>query len=96
MGNEQSQSNRQRQQPMIDFRVLIIGRANAGKTSILQRVCYTTDSPVIYRRIGTGKKKEEVRGQELCNRASLVPFPHRFDLNRPWMSVTLVLSLVRS
>ncbi|KAH9165308.1 hypothetical protein EDB89DRAFT_1858455, partial [Lactarius sanguifluus] len=31
------------------FRVLIIGRANAGKTSILQRICETTESPVIYR-----------------------------------------------
>ncbi|KAH8995702.1 hypothetical protein EDB92DRAFT_1845570 [Lactarius akahatsu] len=35
--------------PKIKFRVLIIGRANAGKTSILQRVCDTTDSPIIYR-----------------------------------------------
>ncbi|KAF8264682.1 hypothetical protein EI94DRAFT_439405 [Lactarius quietus] len=35
--------------PKIPFRVLIIGRANAGKTSILQRVCETTNSPVIYR-----------------------------------------------
>jgi GTPase SAR1 family protein len=35
--------------PKIQFRVLIIGRANAGKTSILQRVCDTTESPVIYR-----------------------------------------------
>ncbi|KAH9066180.1 hypothetical protein EDB87DRAFT_1553926 [Lactarius vividus] len=34
--------------PKIKFRVLIIGRANAGKTSILQRVCDTTDSPIIY------------------------------------------------
>jgi GTP-binding protein EngB required for normal cell division len=32
----------------IKFRVLIIGRANAGKTSILQRVCDTTESPEIY------------------------------------------------
>ena len=32
----------------VQFRVLIIGRSNAGKTSILQRVCDTTDSPVIY------------------------------------------------
>ena len=31
------------------FRVLIIGRANAGKTSILQRICETTNSPIIYR-----------------------------------------------
>jgi hypothetical protein len=29
------------------FRVLIIGRANAGKTSILQRVCDTTENPEI-------------------------------------------------
>ena len=35
--------------PNVRFRVLIIGRANAGKTSILQRVCDTTESPVIYR-----------------------------------------------
>ena len=33
----------------IKFRVLIIGRANASKTSILQRVCDTTESPEIYR-----------------------------------------------
>ncbi|KAN0131255.1 hypothetical protein V8E53_010959 [Lactarius tabidus] len=33
----------------IRFRVLVIGRANAGKTSILQRVCETTESPTIYR-----------------------------------------------
>ena len=42
--------------PNIRFRVLIIGRANAGKTSILQRVCDTTESPVVYR------GGEEVRG----------------------------------
>ncbi|KAN0131251.1 hypothetical protein V8E53_010955 [Lactarius tabidus] len=35
--------------PAIRFRVLVIGRANAGKTSILQRVCETTESPTIYR-----------------------------------------------
>jgi hypothetical protein len=29
--------------PTIQFRVLIIGRANAGKTSVLQRVCDTTE-----------------------------------------------------
>ncbi|KAH9059762.1 hypothetical protein EDB87DRAFT_1822511 [Lactarius vividus] len=39
-----------RRLPEIKFRVLIIGRANAGKTSILQRVCETTESPFIYRR----------------------------------------------
>jgi len=35
--------------PDLKFRVLIIGRANAGKTSILQRVCDTTESPEVYR-----------------------------------------------
>ncbi len=44
----------------IQFRVLIIGRANAGKTTILQRVCDTTDSPTVYRR-NSGGKREEVR-----------------------------------
>ncbi|KAH8978497.1 hypothetical protein EDB86DRAFT_3248967 [Lactarius hatsudake] len=43
--------------PKIRFRVLIIGRANAGKTSILQRVCDTTNSPIIFRRRGRGGKK---------------------------------------
>src|SRR5882672_5405578 len=33
----------------IRFRCLIIGRANAGKTTILQRVCNTTEEPVIFR-----------------------------------------------
>ncbi len=45
--------------PNIQFRVLIIGRANAGKTTILQRVCDTTESPIIYRNIGN--TREEVR-----------------------------------
>ena len=44
------------------FRVLIIGRANAGKTSILQRVCDTTESPEIYR-LGSRGKRERVRCQ---------------------------------
>ena len=35
--------------PNIQFRILVIGRANAGKTTILQRLCDTTESPTIYR-----------------------------------------------
>ncbi|KAH9167006.1 hypothetical protein EDB89DRAFT_1854146 [Lactarius sanguifluus] len=50
--------------PEVQFRVLIIGRANAGKTSILQRICGTTDSPVIYR----GK---EVRDSDTSRRLPL-------------------------
>jgi len=37
------------------FRVLIIGRANAGKTTILQRVCNTTEQPKIF-----NQKRHEV------------------------------------
>ncbi|KAN0128891.1 hypothetical protein V8E53_013264 [Lactarius tabidus] len=43
-----AQQNRRRFSDL-QFRVLVIGRANAGKTSILQRVCETTESPTIYR-----------------------------------------------
>ncbi|KAJ7337622.1 hypothetical protein DFH08DRAFT_877214 [Mycena albidolilacea] len=52
-----------RRLPSIPFRVLVIGRANAGKTSILQRVCETTESPVIYRtslNVDGTKRREKV------------------------------------
>ena len=51
--------------PDVRFRVLIIGRANAGKTSILQRVCDTTESPVIYRSRGRGTQSQ------VCARSQL-------------------------
>ncbi|KAH9007676.1 era-like GTP-binding protein [Lactarius hengduanensis] len=53
-----------RQVPEIKFRVLIIGRANAGKTSILQRVCETTESPFINR----GGETPSVRGPTFFQR----------------------------
>ncbi len=56
----QAAQQSRRQIPKIKFRVLIIGRANAGKTTILQRVCDTTDSPNIYRE-NSGGQREEVR-----------------------------------
>jgi GTP-binding protein EngB required for normal cell division len=34
------------------FRILIIGRANAGKTTILQRICKTHENPEIYNSAG--------------------------------------------
>jgi hypothetical protein len=34
------------------FRVLVIGRANAGKTTICQKMCNTTDPPVVRDRDG--------------------------------------------
>ena len=76
-----------RQVPKIQFRVLIIGRANAGKTSILQRVCDTTASPLVYR--ANDLQKEEVRGPTVLS-ASLISLPTRFNLTHPWMLVTIV------
>ena len=70
--------------PEFQFRVLIIGRANAGKTSILQRICETTNSPIIYR----GNRR--VRGPTILS-TSLISRPTRFDLARPWMLVAVVL-----
>lgn len=43
--------------PDVKFRVLIVGRANAGKTTILQRVCETTESPKIYK-VSDGAREE--------------------------------------
>ena len=75
-----------RRLPKVQFRVLIIGRANAGKTSILQRVCDTTKSPVIYR----GKEKEEkVRGPKVMSASQLLLLT-RLNLNRLWMLVSTV------
>jgi GTPase SAR1 family protein len=34
------------------FRILVIGRANAGKTTILQRVCNTRENSEIYNSAG--------------------------------------------
>ncbi|KAG2052541.1 hypothetical protein BDR06DRAFT_514983 [Suillus hirtellus] len=34
------------------FRILVIGGANAGKTTVLQRICNTRDNPEIYNSVG--------------------------------------------
>ncbi|KAG1786370.1 GTP-binding protein [Suillus plorans] len=41
---------------IVRFRILVVGRANAGKTTILQRVCNTRDDPEIHD--SAGKKIE--------------------------------------
>ena len=43
------------------FRILVVGRANAGKTTLLQRVCNTTESPIVRDRNGN-----EVTARLLC------------------------------
>ncbi|KAI6157158.1 hypothetical protein BKA82DRAFT_796802 [Pisolithus tinctorius] len=44
------------------FRILVIGRANAGKTTILQRVCNTVDNPDIFDGKGNKIDSALVRG----------------------------------
>ena len=54
-GAEDIERQRRRARNLRDcvrFRVLIIGRANAGKTTILQRVCNTTEQPKIFSQEG--------------------------------------------
>ena len=38
------------------FRILVIGRANAGKTTILKKICDSTEDPEIY----------NDRGEKVC------------------------------
>jgi GTPase SAR1 family protein len=54
------------------FRVLIIGRANAGKTTILQRVCDTTEDPEIYDKDGEKVGCETDRGRHTRTYAVIV------------------------
>jgi GTPase SAR1 family protein len=71
------QAEPSRRLPKIQFRVLIIGRANAGKTSILQRVCETTESPVIRR----GKEEVVCGATFLFTR--LISLSTRLNWSRP-------------
>ncbi|KAF8551031.1 hypothetical protein OG21DRAFT_1513315 [Imleria badia] len=52
--------------PDVAFRVLIVGRENAGKTSILKRVCETTESPKIYR-VRNGRHAEHGSQREMTD-----------------------------
>ncbi|KAG1732649.1 uncharacterized protein EDB91DRAFT_665046 [Suillus paluster] len=47
------------------FRVLILGRANAGKTTILQKVCNTTEQPEIFNAEGEKIDAAVVEGSRL-------------------------------
>ena len=76
--------------PKIPFRVLIIGRANAGKTSILQRVCETTDSPIIYRQGEEGWG--EVCGPSIFCGSDLTVNQVKLD---PSVNVSNYISLLR-
>ena len=54
------------------FRILVIGRANAGKTTLLKRVCNTTEDPYIYDE-GKNLVRFLSRGQK--NTTLTVPWP---------------------
>jgi GTPase SAR1 family protein len=62
----------------LQFRVLVIGRANAGKTSILQRVCETTESPTIYR----GNEEVRCSNWNFCVRVRMISQPISLNLTR--------------
>ena len=49
------------------FRILVIGRSNSGKTTLLQRVCNTTEAPEIY-----NSKGEKVKYLVVQRRRSLM------------------------
>ncbi|KAG2052518.1 hypothetical protein BDR06DRAFT_1009379 [Suillus hirtellus] len=57
------------------FRILVIGRANAGKTTILQRVCNTRDQPEIYNSKGEKIDLTGSRGRGLHDIDDEVVFP---------------------
>ncbi|KAG9310045.1 GTP-binding protein [Chiua virens] len=44
------------------FRILVIGRANAGKTTILKQICNSTEDPEIYDRNGNRVDQAEIKG----------------------------------
>ncbi|KAJ6555912.1 hypothetical protein B0H19DRAFT_994295 [Mycena capillaripes] len=50
--------------PNVKFRVLVAGRANAGKTTILQRVCETTESPKVYQ-VTIDHMGREIRSEKI-------------------------------
>jgi hypothetical protein len=75
----------------LKLRVLIIGRANAGKTSILQRVCNTTESPVIYSVDPSGDRKQVRTRPWWHSRSKCMA---RFNSNLRWRLGRLILQVV--
>ena len=75
-GNASPKASPQRSLTRDKTRILIVGHANAGKTSILQRVADTTQSPDIYR------GHERVRDYPFNPTTNLTPSP-RFNLVHP-------------
>jgi septin family protein len=47
------------------FRILVVGRANAGKTTLLQKVCNTTEKPLIFDGKGNKVNPPSIQHQNL-------------------------------
>jgi GTP-binding protein EngB required for normal cell division len=64
------------------FRILVIGRANAGKTTLLKRVCNTTEDPCIY---DEGNQNLVCLPFKLPEEMVLIDFQPVQSLNQPAM-----------
>ncbi|KAF8554369.1 hypothetical protein OG21DRAFT_1509030 [Imleria badia] len=62
MSAENTEGFKKLQEKFGRFRILIIGRANAGKTTILRGICNSTENPEIYDRDGNKVDSSEVEG----------------------------------
>ena len=47
-GNQEDPADPQLRSMFKVLRILIVGRANAGKTTILQKLCNSTEDPMIF------------------------------------------------
>ena len=75
-----------RRVPKATFRVLIVGRANAGKTTILHRVFGLTESPEIYR-VGPSGRRKRVRSRSYLMALS-IPSSTQVQLESPGVTVS--------
>ncbi|KAF8447416.1 hypothetical protein L210DRAFT_2795921 [Boletus edulis BED1] len=62
MSAENTESFKNLQEKFGRFRILIVGRANAGKTTILRAICNTTENPEIYDGYGKRVDLSQVEG----------------------------------
>ncbi|KAF8447339.1 hypothetical protein L210DRAFT_2791544 [Boletus edulis BED1] len=62
MSAENTQCFKNLQEQFGRFRILIVGRANAGKTTILRAICNTTENPEIYDGDGNKVDLSQIEG----------------------------------
>ena len=78
------------------FRILVIGRVNAGKTTLLKRVCNTTEDPSIYdknnKNLVSVHRLEDELGLTFSTSLSL---PQRYSTYYRYLLVCLTLDTAR-